>query len=190
MYGILIHTCMLWTLAKNLFSPICFLLHLKFLNPVPPSIAGMQFWVARWGLVIRSRAFCRPPSAPFLPSLLVKIDLRYWISSLLSIRPNTANKTSCTYSNMILCKVPENPHTSGSPLSDVFHFSSPSVTPSVAARIRLLARTNWLWHLSAYGWAAEQHCYSSRDTDSPFAPAPWSYGLQRCIFGNLRALSV
>lgn len=78
----------------------------------------------------------------------------------------------------------------GGSLSDVFRFSSPSVTPSAAARVRLLARTDWLWHLSALSWTAEQHCYSSRDIDSPFAPAPWSCGLQRCIFGNLRVLSV
>lgn len=150
----------------------------------------MQYCVARWRLVVRSRASGHPPSAPFVPSSPVKIDLHYWISSLLSIRPHTANQTSHTYSSTILCTTPKNPDSGGGPLSDVFRFSSPSVTPSAAARVRLLARTDWLWHLSALSWTAEQHCYSSRDIDSPFAPAPWSCGLQRCIFGNLRVLSV
>lgn len=107
-----------------------------------------------------------------------------------SLRPHTANQTSHTYSTTILCTAPENPDSGGSPLSNVFRFSSTSVTSSAAVRVRLVARTDWLWHLSAFGWTAEQRCYSRRDIDSPFAPAPWSRGLQRCIFGNLRVLSV
>ncbi len=44
----------------------------------------------------------------------------------------------------------QNPDSGGGPLSDVFRFSSPSVTPSAAARVRLLAGligfdTSQLW---------------------------------------------